>query len=148
MPTSSPKPETYLDALPAWARELSEKYYSRTLTMFVLHGNVRDLALSKRGSTSEFLPLQRFLRDALFGARDLVLFYEYFHGDTGRGVGAAHQTGWTGLVAKLLMPRYAAEVHAAAPAPGQPTTLAERPKLARSPKARRSRDLPSDFRHQ
>ena len=39
--------------------------------------------------------------------RDYVLFYEYFHGDTGRGVGAAHQTGWTGLVAKLLMPRYA-----------------------------------------
>jgi hypothetical protein len=34
--------------------------------------------------------------------RDLVLFYEYFHGDTGRGVGASHQTGWTGLVAKLL----------------------------------------------
>ena len=28
--------------------------------------------------------------------------YEYFHGDTGRGVGASHQTGWTGLVAKLL----------------------------------------------
>jgi hypothetical protein len=34
--------------------------------------------------------------------RDLVLFYEYFHGDTGRGLGASHQTGWTGLVAKLL----------------------------------------------
>jgi hypothetical protein len=34
--------------------------------------------------------------------RDLVLFYEYFHGDDGRGVGASHQTGWTGLVAKLL----------------------------------------------
>ncbi|MBD0277285.1 MAG: glucosidase [Flavisolibacter sp.] len=34
-----------------------------------------------------------------------VLFYEYFHGDTGRGVGASHQTGWTGLVAKLLQPR-------------------------------------------
>jgi hypothetical protein len=34
--------------------------------------------------------------------RDLVLFYEYFHGDTGAGVGASHQTGWTGLVAKLL----------------------------------------------
>ena len=40
--------------------------------------------------------------------RDHVLFYEYFHGDTGRGVGASHQTGWTGLVAKLLMPRYRA----------------------------------------
>jgi hypothetical protein len=34
--------------------------------------------------------------------RDLILFYEYFHGDTGAGVGASHQTGWTGLVAKLL----------------------------------------------
>ncbi|HYA97247.1 MAG TPA: glucosidase, partial [Methylomirabilota bacterium] len=34
--------------------------------------------------------------------KDLVLFYEYFHGDTGAGVGASHQTGWTGLVAKLL----------------------------------------------
>jgi hypothetical protein len=36
--------------------------------------------------------------------RDYVLFYEYFHGDSGRGVGASHQTGWTGLVAKLLHP--------------------------------------------
>jgi hypothetical protein len=34
--------------------------------------------------------------------RDLPLFYEYFHGDTGRGVGASHQTGWTGLVALLI----------------------------------------------
>ncbi len=34
--------------------------------------------------------------------RDLVLFYEYFHGDNGSGVGASHQTGWTGLVAKML----------------------------------------------
>lgn len=34
-----------------------------------------------------------------------ILFYEYFHGDSGRGVGASHQTGWTGLVAKLLQPR-------------------------------------------
>jgi hypothetical protein len=39
--------------------------------------------------------------------RDHLLFYEYFHGDSGRGVGACHQTGWTGLVAKLLLPRYA-----------------------------------------
>src|SRR5438045_1806418 len=34
--------------------------------------------------------------------RDLLLFYEYFHGDNGAGLGASHQTGWTGLVAKLL----------------------------------------------
>jgi hypothetical protein len=36
--------------------------------------------------------------------RDYVLFHEYFHGDNGRGVGASHQTGWTGLVAILLKP--------------------------------------------
>jgi hypothetical protein len=34
--------------------------------------------------------------------KDLVLFYEYFHGDNGSGLGASHQTGWTGLVAKLI----------------------------------------------
>jgi hypothetical protein len=58
-----------------------------------------------------------FLRDAqgrrpVYGAtekfqtdphwRDLILFYEYFHGDNGAGLGASHQTGWTGLVAKLI----------------------------------------------
>lgn len=37
--------------------------------------------------------------------RDYLLFYEYFHGDTGKGLGASHQTGWTGLVAKLVQPR-------------------------------------------
>jgi len=42
-------------------------------------------------------------RDSQF--RDYINFYEYFDGDTGRGVGASHQTGWTGLVAKLLQPR-------------------------------------------
>jgi hypothetical protein len=34
--------------------------------------------------------------------RDLILFYEYFHGDNGAGLGASHQTGWTGLIARLL----------------------------------------------
>jgi hypothetical protein len=37
--------------------------------------------------------------------RDCIPFYEYFDGDNGRGVGASHQTGWTALIAKLLMPR-------------------------------------------
>jgi hypothetical protein len=32
--------------------------------------------------------------------RDLILFYEYFHGDNGAGLGASHQTGWTGLIAR------------------------------------------------
>jgi hypothetical protein len=34
--------------------------------------------------------------------RDYILFYEYFHGDNGAGLGASHQTGWTGVVAKLI----------------------------------------------
>jgi hypothetical protein len=34
--------------------------------------------------------------------RDHILFYEYFHGDNGAGLGASHQTGWTGLVAKSI----------------------------------------------
>ena len=36
--------------------------------------------------------------------RDHLQFWEYFHGDSGRGVGANHQTGWTGLIAALLAP--------------------------------------------
>lgn len=43
---------------------------------------------------------QKFQQDPHW--RDLVLFYEYFHGDNGAGIGASHQTGWTGLVAKLI----------------------------------------------
>jgi hypothetical protein len=42
----------------------------------------------------------RYARDPHF--RDLVLFHEYFHADTGRGVGASHQTGWTALVIRFL----------------------------------------------
>jgi hypothetical protein len=37
-----------------------------------------------------------------FHFKDHVLFHEYFHDENGRGIGASHQTGWTGLVAKLL----------------------------------------------
>jgi len=35
--------------------------------------------------------------------KDYVLFHEYFHGDNGRGAGASHQTGWSGLIATLLL---------------------------------------------
>jgi hypothetical protein len=42
----------------------------------------------------------RFRNDPAW--RDLVLFYEYFHGDTGRGAGASHQTGWTALAVRCL----------------------------------------------
>ncbi len=43
---------------------------------------------------------QKFQTDSHW--RDLILFYEYFHGDNGAGIGASHQTGWTGLIAKLI----------------------------------------------
>jgi hypothetical protein len=46
---------------------------------------------------------EKLQRDPHF--RDYMLFHEYFHGDTGTGLGASHQTGWTGLVAKLIQPR-------------------------------------------
>ena len=47
---------------------------------------------------------ERFQTDPDF--KDYLLFYEYFHGDNGRGAGASHQTGWTGLIAKILQPRF------------------------------------------
>ena len=43
---------------------------------------------------------QKFQTDPLW--KDYLLFYEYFHGDNGAGLGASHQTGWTGIVAKLI----------------------------------------------
>ncbi|MBS1794138.1 MAG: glucosidase [Acidobacteria bacterium] len=52
------------------------------------------------GRRPVYAALEKFQTDENW--RDHVLFYEYFHGDTGAGVGASHQTGWTGLVAKLL----------------------------------------------
>jgi hypothetical protein len=44
--------------------------------------------------------VEKFQRDPNFN--NLMLFYEYFHGDNGAGIGASHQTGWTGLIAKLI----------------------------------------------
>src|SRR5713226_5629045 len=66
----------YLDALPAWARELSEKYYSRSFALFVLYGNVRDLVPLRTQDATKFVPLDEFLSGALFGQRDLVLHYD------------------------------------------------------------------------
>ncbi|HEV2663742.1 MAG TPA: hypothetical protein VG324_02465, partial [Blastocatellia bacterium] len=48
--------------------------------------------------------VEKFQRDQDW--RDLILFFEYFHGDNGAGLGASHQTGWTGLVAKLIQQVY------------------------------------------
>jgi len=57
----------------------------------------------KAGNRPVFGNYTKFQTDPLFN--DYIWFHEYFHGDTGRGVGASHQTGWTGLIARLLHPR-------------------------------------------
>jgi hypothetical protein len=54
----------------------------------------------KNGRRAVFGGVEKFQTDPNF--RDYILFYEYFHGDNGAGIGASHQTGWTGLVAKEL----------------------------------------------
>ncbi|MGZ3839072.1 MAG: MGH1-like glycoside hydrolase domain-containing protein [Flavisolibacter sp.] len=59
--------------------------------------------LDKEGRRPAFGPYEKLQQDPHF--RNYLLFYEYFHGENGRGMGASHQTGWTGLVAKLLQPR-------------------------------------------
>ena len=71
---------------------------------------------------------------------DGVLFHEYFHGDTGRGVGASHQTGWTGLIAKLLQPRVKTEGREESLASAGGGAAEESPFLVRpAPKAKKSR---------
>jgi len=77
MAESSTKTGKYLDALPAWARELSEKYYSRSFAVFVLYGNVRDcLPLRTQEGITNFVALEDFLSRGLFGQRDLILHYD------------------------------------------------------------------------
>jgi hypothetical protein len=64
-------------------------------------GRLRRLFLKDQNGERPVLRYyEKLAKDPHF--RDYVLFHEYFHGDTGRGVGASHQTGWTGLVAKLF----------------------------------------------
>jgi len=76
MPTSPTNTEKYLDALPLWARELSEKYYSRSFAVFVLYGNVRDLVPLRNQECPSFVSLDEFLSKAMFGQRDLILHYD------------------------------------------------------------------------
>jgi hypothetical protein len=60
----------------------------------------RIFTTDSRGRRPVFGAAPKFTDDRLW--RDHVLFYEYFHGDNGAGIGASHQTGWTGLIASLL----------------------------------------------
>jgi len=70
-------------------RHVADQLMDRQIALFELRGGMRPaMALHSKMSQEHF--------------RDHLLFHEYFHGDSGRGVGASHQTGWTGLVAALI----------------------------------------------
>ena len=59
--------------------------------------------LDDKGRRPVFGDTARFQNDPVW--REHILFYEYFHGDTGEGLGASHQTGWTALVGALVANR-------------------------------------------
>jgi hypothetical protein len=95
------------------------EYYGDTLTVEMPAGTGHRANLEQVGQELARRVCAVFLRDAARGGRrpvfgdvdlfqsndhwrDHLLFYEYFHGETGAGLGASHQTGWTALVAKLI----------------------------------------------
>jgi hypothetical protein len=61
---------------------------------------IRIFLKDESGNRPVFGGIEPFQQDAHW--QDYLLFHEYFHGDNGAGIGASHQTGWTGLVAKLI----------------------------------------------
>lgn len=76
-------------------KEISEELSKRLLKIFLKDEN---------GNRPVYGTNKKFQEDPHF--KDYLLFYEYFHGDNGTGLGASHQTGWTGLIAKLLQPKF------------------------------------------
>jgi hypothetical protein len=71
--------------------EVSREIATRLIRLFLRDGN---------GKRPVYGEMDKFQTDPHW--RDHILFYEYFHGDNGTGLGASHQTGWTGMVAKLI----------------------------------------------
>jgi len=101
-----------------------EAFYGKDIVIELPTGSGHNASLAEVAAELSGRLTKLFLRDAdgrrpVLGDsallqddphfRDLVPFHEYFHGETGAGLGAAHQTGWTGLVALLLQPRVASE---------------------------------------
>jgi hypothetical protein len=82
--------------------EVTTEMTRRLITLFTRDENGRRPVNGTR---------EKFQSDPYW--RDLILFYEYFNGDTGEGLGASHQTGWTGVVAKLIQQyaEYALRAH-------------------------------------
>ncbi len=82
----------------------SGKYLTLDEIATFISGRLSSIFLANaEGKRPVLAAYGKFQDDEYF--KNYVLFHEYFHGDTGRGVGASHQTGWTGLIGKLLQPR-------------------------------------------
>ena len=71
--------------------QMSESFSQRLIELF---------KKDKEGNRPIYADYEKFQKDPHF--KDYLFFYEHFHGDTGRGLGASHQTGWTALVANLI----------------------------------------------
>ena len=74
--------------------EIADALFKRLTKLFLMN---------EYGNRPLFGEYEKLQQDPHF--KNYILFYEYFHGDSGRGAGASHRTGWTSLVAKLLQPR-------------------------------------------
>jgi hypothetical protein len=72
----------------------------KELASDIAHRMIDIFLLDEHGRRPVYGGARHFVDDPLW--RDQILFYEYFHGDNGAGIGASHQTGWTALVANLI----------------------------------------------
>ena len=73
----TPPLDPYTAHYPPWARELARKYFTKTVSTFILHGDIRDVVPTEdRDGAPIYPPLRRFLTDDLFAARDVVVFYD------------------------------------------------------------------------
>lgn len=71
------------DHFPRWARELAQRYFTKTIHTFLLHGNVRDLvrSLNAQGQPA-YVPMRTFIQEDLFYSREIVVFYDRASGIT------------------------------------------------------------------
>ena len=107
-------PTTYLliRSLLKFSRALGPDFAVRTpgsngqpITPLAMAAEIADRMIglfrkNEQGHRPCFGPYRKFQEDPHW--RDYLLFNEYYHGDTGQGLGASHQTGWTGMVANLI----------------------------------------------
>ena len=108
MPVNALMIRALLHYLPVLRRQVQDRVPDRLRQSMNLFEVAREIAdrltriflRDRNGRRPVFGGAEKFQSDPYW--RDHLLFYEYFHGDNGAGIGASHQTGWTGLVAPLI----------------------------------------------